>query len=185
MRPRKTNGNSEAGFTIVEMMVVLGLIGALAAATTTAFSRDRGEQDFSQAGRQIVQELTAGRFVAASQRDDFVLFFGAADVYSMYRRAPDTRAISDVVHVCLPERVKIRGVLARAALPGTVYALPDSQSFPATLVISSRGSVTAAVAGGSEAASSVTIFLEGDEGLRKSRVVIFGATALVRSYPGW
>ncbi len=71
--PRRGAGERR-GFTLIEMMVVLGIIGILAVMTLPAFNKDKGNLTES-ATRQLMDDLAFARLKAMSQRTKVYVVF--------------------------------------------------------------------------------------------------------------
>lgn len=156
-RPNKTNSN---GFSLVEMLVIIGVIGIIASTTVAVFTRFNRQQNLGIAHKAIKNDLAQAKSYALSQ----VVRNCTAGVligYEMYRVTTSTYNIREVcqpalasgndriwpVDKPLPSNVtfsnsfNIRFVVLSGGSPtgGSITLTSDGRSLPAIIVTNPEG----------------------------------------------
>ena len=153
---------NRAGWTAIELMVVIGILGIVMTVATVSQSRLLPHYRLSAATRQVVTDVRLLRAKAISQNDRFRMIFaagedayraerrnpssGAWEPYALYRRGATT-AVSNQP-VSLPSGITIASAIEltfhpRGTIDVTVGAAPIVLSAPG----SRTRSVSVAVAG--------------------------------------
>jgi prepilin-type N-terminal cleavage/methylation domain-containing protein len=177
------------GFTLVELMVVVGIIAITAAIALPAIMRDDTGSRFNKEVRELAQLLVKARVEAISNRQNRAIMIESATTYSMQTMEPAMIGDGGTFQMAsrlLDQRVKLHAVADAACMPESGCAIPAAGAkIPARIRFISTGE--AILAHGSPLADvdeSMTIYLSGHGGL-KSRIVVFKSTGHVRVYEGW
>jgi prepilin-type N-terminal cleavage/methylation domain-containing protein len=147
----------DAGMTLTELMVVMVIIGVLAAASRPLFSRDRVKREARQFASQLARDIQRVRFTAIaerlpqrvfifSDRAEFRAAIPAADVND----PPTAAVLTDPTQRVLtaPDRVRVWNVLTVAGTPGASVLTTATQrtiNFDTTGVASVVGAAGARI----------------------------------------
>lgn len=80
---------SVTGFTLIETMIIVTLVGVLAGLTIPAFAKYLQRQKVQGARNELVADIQYARSLAISRRTTFRIDF-AADQYQIIQNGPDT-----------------------------------------------------------------------------------------------
>jgi len=125
---RQTNLQGEKGFSLLELMIVVGVFGVLVAASVPAISGSIRTARLQGAAQTLASDLRYARSLASAERKNFQVTFGA-NSYSVSRVSP-----ASVVRV----RTMPRGVSLSASGTATFYAWGLAQ--PASVTVSDHRS---------------------------------------------
>lgn len=170
-------GRQQSGFTIVELVVVIAIVGLLAAAAST-FVRPRS---YAKTARGFTREISAmcdsARQRAIATRKYQRISVDAAGVTHEQATTTGMAAPTEwetVAVMSLPDRVEI------AAFDQTTHALEgedvpsDGEGLPGTIDFAPDGSATAG-----------SVFIEDASGEHQNRAIVYSATGAVYTYEAW
>jgi len=104
---------SARGLTLLEMLVALSLVSALAGAATLQYQRTLPLWELKAATRQVILDLTEARTHAISEGRPFRLVFSVpGSSYERQSRADDGSYRSDGPPVSLPPHIEIEACTA-------------------------------------------------------------------------
>jgi Tfp pilus assembly protein FimT len=86
---KKQFTKSVAGFTLIETMIIVVLIGVLAGVTIPAFSKYLQRQKLQGARNELIADIQYARSLAISRRTTFRIAF-ADDQYQIIQTGPET-----------------------------------------------------------------------------------------------
>lgn len=182
MRTNRTGRLNERGFTLVEMLVVLGITGVVMGMTIMVSPALRPAAAPDAGTAQVLEILRSARALAISQRRDVELRFVGTDTIEMARLEMPGPAKTVVLTTRLENRVQF---LVQAGVPNTPDAFMPfgaAVAFPATatqLVFTSQGSFVNQA--GDPVNGSIFLSVSGDTNSARA-VTILGTTALVRAW---
>jgi|GEM_PF-4730657 prepilin-type N-terminal cleavage/methylation domain-containing protein len=185
-----TRNKAEAGFSLVELMVVVVIIAILAAVAVVSFGRDNTKGKFDGVTRQMNQLIQSARNDAISSPDDQLISITASS-FTLYTAQVGSVDLiqtetSGLNRVEIPDWMEISGVAMTAATKPTdnpVSALPAVIRFYGTQEV---GVDTGEGAGEAiPGTSSATIFIQSKDSTLGyfARIVIYGTTGYVHYYP--
>jgi prepilin-type N-terminal cleavage/methylation domain-containing protein len=178
----------DAGVTLIELMVVVIILGTLAALAFPSFRRDSLEANFWGYVNRFARDVQRSHTEAISSKEDRSLLL-LSDRYTIsaviVSSGSSTKSL--LYSRQAPSLVVSTGYLAMAAVPwGTSYSAPTAFSGAPELRFRSTGSLaTAATNGATPADSAATVFFKTTDSKLKARVVVFQATSLTKIYEGW
>ena len=74
---------SHKGFTLVELMIVIAVMGIMAAIAVPNYRTYMAQRRLNGAARQVMSDLMAARMKAVSQNNEFKVFFLANNQYKI------------------------------------------------------------------------------------------------------
>jgi len=107
------------GFTIIEMVIVILLMGAMAAVSVPRALRTTPQQDVHKAARQVMRDLESARMRAiAAKRIVRVSFYPTKDFYAAFQDVTSERSgsITETSQEARASRFLVRG--SRSGIPG-------------------------------------------------------------------
>lgn len=125
---RQTNPQGEKGFSLLELMIVVGVFGILVAVSVPAISGSIRTARLQGAAQTLASDLRFARSLASAERRNFQVTFGSSS-YSLSRVSP-----AAVVRV----RTLPRGVTLNSSGTATFYAWGLTQ--PASITVSDHRS---------------------------------------------
>ena len=176
---------SEQGLTLIELMVVVAVLGILAAVTVPAFSRDREEGRFRDYIKRFIGDLTRVKAEAISKREDrSIIIAGASHQIESVVGGVNTL----IVKRTIPDGVFIGGVTASPAVPWNGSYSPPTYSAAMSGTVELRFNDLGQMqvdTGGGLTSSSASVFFRTNNGQHRARVVIFPTTSFTKYYEGW
>jgi prepilin-type N-terminal cleavage/methylation domain-containing protein len=185
-----------SGFTLVELMVVLTIVGALVAVAIPVFTRDTSHADFDNFVRHLAQDVTRARLGAMAQREEHGINIPAdGKSYELVSVFTDSGGTTETLlrKVQTPSTVQIVGGATVATTPGLGYSLfawdPDSPTnLPLQVRFAPIGDVTRALGGSAFGAGGASIYIASvvnGEVRYRARIVIYKSTGYSRVYDSW
>ncbi|HVP36863.1 MAG TPA: GspH/FimT family pseudopilin [Terriglobales bacterium] len=155
----------QRGFSLIEMMIVVVLIGVMAALTVGTFDNFLRKQKLKAAGRDLLSDLRLTRSYAVSRRAQFGVYFDQnAGQYIVFK---------DVVNLSNCTYDSGDSVVKTVALPNTLVL--NNCTFPNTVVVYlSTGS----------ASSSGTVDIYNSDLAKYVRTDVLASTGRVRLTQG-
>ena len=139
--------HNRSGFSMLEMLVVLIIVGILAAITIPRFSRVMRHERVNRAAQVIVADLQNGFAMAGRQRAPVRLTFTASTMTYVF----SDRATGTVFQTRIMDKRSEYALTTMTATPATVDVLPNGIGSTALTVTVAQGdysrSVTASSAG--------------------------------------
>jgi prepilin-type N-terminal cleavage/methylation domain-containing protein len=120
-------GHDARGFSLIELLVVIGVLGLLVAITVPGISGFAGSVRVSGAANTLAADLRYARALASAQRKTYAVTFEASN-YSVVRLSP----AATVRTRALP-----RGVACAASDTATFF--PWGLTTPTTITVSGNG----------------------------------------------
>lgn len=183
----------QAGFTLVELMVVVAIVAILATGAVVAMNRDSAKADYDKLVAQIAQDLQWARFGALSSKEDRALLFSAVG-WQVASVAPGTSVFALLRRQNISGEVEIKGFLPGAMTSGGNTPIPCTTAeirFSAVGDLEIQGSSLGSCPGTSIACDtarcqcSVTVFVQTKDGRTQHRIVVFQSTGFTQAFEGW
>jgi len=190
----------EAGFTLIEVMVIVVILAVLALIAIPAFNRDTSKADYDRFIHQLAQDLQRAKFEAISSKENTSMKVTFASSSYMVSSLTPASGAPPYTYAQLrtntaPPQVLIAGFLLGAqTTPGNT---PDTSLATVELLFSPVSDVipiaTGKNCGGANceqppAASCncpMTLFLKTADNKTKHRIIIYNQTGYTQQMEGW
>lgn len=171
----------EAGFTLIEVMVIVVILALLALIAIPAFNRDTSKADYDRFMHQLAQDLQRAKFEAISSKENTRMAFGFTATYTLSSVAG---GVSTVIRSNIaPVNVQLSGYKLNVQAAGNSAGMLTSAL---TLEFSPVSDVMVVPASpATPYSSSVTLYAQTADTKNRARIIIYAATGYTQRMEGW
>ena len=179
-----------AGFSLIELLVVLAIVGVLAGVTTAAFSgRDAGASDADKLAQRVFIALRQARNSATSSGYVVRVAFPAGGTEVLVEQAPTPGLSYTGTNWVQVSRITSTGTalinaVRDGAEQGNVTGV-SATAIGATGVVTFRPDGEVDFSGAVANDSGRTVYLSAGDGIAKRKVVVFGLTGYAHLMEQW